>query len=461
MNTYLPDTMLNFLRFFGINRAVGYGVLARIWGLISAPVTLFIIASKFSKEQQGFYYTIGSLLALQVFFELGLTTIIATFASHEFAKLTWEKGGQISGDPIAMGRFKDLLCKTTKWYGIISILLIIGLVPAGLFFLSTGHNTAIDFTWRLPWILAVLGLAMNLMVVPFFAVIQGSGDVATIYHREMLGSVIGICIAWLVMGMNGGLYAVFAVSLGSIIISWSYLLKYKPQLLKMAWNGIFSKKNIGGKIGYISWWDEIWPMQWKIAVSWASGYFISQLFTPILFYYHGAVVAGQMGMTMSACNALFGVSFMWMNVRMPEFGKLIAKREWKELDRLFFRVFYQSIGVVITGAIVGWTLIWFLQRHYQIGQRFLPAPQVAILLVSVVINVIIVGLATYLRAHKQEPFMVISVIGGVLNGTTTWLLGMWYSSMGIAAGSLTLNLIVGIPSAYIIWRRCRKSWHTI
>jgi O-antigen/teichoic acid export membrane protein len=150
-----------------------------------------------------------------------------------------------------------------------------------------------------------------------------------------------------------------------------------------------------------------------------------------------------------------------MSVKSPDFGKLIAKCEWPELDRLFFRVFYQSIGVAVSGAIVGLALIWLLQVYYQeIGQRFLPATQAAILLASTIINVTIYSFAVYLRAHKQEPFMIISIIGGVVNGTAAWLLGMWYSSMGIAAGSLALNLIGWIP-AYIIWRRCRKSWHMI
>lgn len=33
----------------------------------------------------------------------------------------------------------------------------------------------------------------------------------------------------------------------------------------------------------VSWKTEIWPLQWRIALSWLSGYFIFQLFTPILF----------------------------------------------------------------------------------------------------------------------------------------------------------------------------------
>ncbi len=45
----------------------------------------------------------------------------------------------------------------------------------------------------------------------------------------------------------------------------------------------------------ISWRREVWPFQWKIAVSWLCDYFIFQLFTPVLFAFRGPVEAGQDG----------------------------------------------------------------------------------------------------------------------------------------------------------------------
>ena len=43
----------------------------------------------------------------------------------------------------------------------------------------------------------------------------------------------------------------------------------------------------------ISYMKEIFPNQWKIALSWVSGYFIFHFFNPVLFA-EGPVVAGQM-----------------------------------------------------------------------------------------------------------------------------------------------------------------------
>lgn len=455
----IKDYSLKLLRELGIDRAVGYGVLTRIWTVLAGPLTMVLIATKFTKEQQGYFYTFASLLALQVFFELGLMTVIAQFASHEFINLSWCDKGCVEGDSRSLLRFISLLCKAVIWFGVASLFLVIFLIPAGLIFFQGNSSTTPDFSWRIPWMLAVVGTAMNLFVTPFFAVIMGSGDVTTVNHRQMLGSIVGSCISWLVIGLNFGLYAVFAVSAGNILVSWSYLVKYKPGLLKLVWHELLSFQMKKG-INAISWWGEVWPMQWKIAFSWVAGYFIFQLFTPVLFHYHGAVIAGQMGMTLSASNALLAMCITWMNARSPEFGKFVALKKWDDLDRLFSRTMIHSVIVAIIGAFIGLSCIWYLQKNYTIGQRFLPVSQVAMLLVATVITVVIYGFATYLRAHKQEPLLMVSLFCALIQGCATWYLGKHYASSGITFGFMSISIIFSLPAVYIVWRAYKRKWHS-
>lgn len=84
------NIIVKALQFVGVNRAIGYGVLTRMWSALAGPLTILLIATRFSKVEQGFYYTFSSILALQVFFELGLLTVLAQFAAHEFAFLSWD-----------------------------------------------------------------------------------------------------------------------------------------------------------------------------------------------------------------------------------------------------------------------------------------------------------------------------------------------------------------------------------
>jgi hypothetical protein len=395
---------------------------------------------------------------MQIFFELGLTGVIATFASHEFSKLQWGNRGAVYGDPAALGRFTSLLTKSTKWFAVAGIILCAILIPAGLIFFSSSQSTVANFHWKLPWVLAVIVTAINLVIIPFFAVIMGSGEVVTVNHREMLGSMIGSCISWVVILLQGGLYSIVAVGLGNVLISGGYLLRQKPLLLKTAWRAIIhSDKSVYDDT--ISWRREIWPLQWKIGLSWVSGYFIFQLFNPVLFYYHGAVVAGQMGMTLTASNALLALSLNWMNVKAPELGKLIALRDWLNLDKVFNKAFYQSLSVVTLGAVIGSLLIWYFQIYYEIGSRFIPAKYATVLFFTVGATLTINNFAVYLRAHKQEPFFWLSILAAILQGTATLFLGKNYGVSGITASFLLVNLFIIMPLAFFIWRRCKVNWH--
>lgn len=453
----LTEKLLKIFSHFGLNRAISYGVLTRAWSVIAGPVTILMIAGHLTKVQQGFYYTISSLQALQVFFELGLMTLIAQFASHEFVRLQWGAKGAVEGDPLARERFFDLLAKGARWFSISAALLILVLVPLGLTFLASKEGGS-DFSWKIPWLLAVLGTASNTFVIPFLAVVLGSGEVAAVNRREMVAAMLVSAISWLVLGAQGGLYAIAAATFGHSIVSWWYLLRHKPEMLRELWRR-FRLRHLPPPEARISWRLEIWPVQWKLALAWISGYFVFQMYTPVLFHYQGPVVAGQMGMTLSASNALLAVSLTWINSTMPEFGKLVAQRQWRTLDALFAKVQRQSFLVVVVGAVIGTAAIAVLQRYLPMGSRFLPASHAAVLFAGVTVQVLVSGFASYLRAHKKEPLFLLSMVTGILQGAATWVFGMKFGSIGLVTSYFALTLLIALPVTFTVWKRCRTKWH--
>lgn len=446
---------VRLLKYFGVNRAIGFGILTRAWSALAGPLTIVLIATRLSTIEQGYYYTFSSLLALQVFFELGLITVLAQFSAHEFAFLSWGEKGDITGSEAHHSRFVDLLSKGFKWYAVSAVIMILVLIPAGFLFFTQSSYITVDFSWRLPWALAVIGVGGNLLLTPFYAAITGSGEVASINRREMMGGISGSIIGWLVIGCGGGLYAIPAVTTGRIMVGVVYLFKSKPRMVKTALSHAFgSLKNSHT----ISWWGEVWPMQWKIALSWVSGFFIFQLFTPVLFKFHGPIVAGQMGMMLSVVNSIQAVCLMWINSRSPEFGKLIAQKKWKELDTSFKQILKQAIVVCVVVSIAGVLTVASLQFYTNIGNRFLPVSQFVIFLVAVCGNIFISAWAVYMRAHKQEPMLLISAFCALLVGTSTFFFGMKYSSLGIAVGYCFITLSYGIPSTYICFVKFKRRY---
>src|SRR6202046_2344477 len=99
----------------GLDRAVGFTVLARFWSSAAGLITVALIARFLSPAEQGYYYTFGSLIALQIVFELGFSLVILQMASHERAHLAISVDGIVSGDAAPHARLASVLQKTVRW----------------------------------------------------------------------------------------------------------------------------------------------------------------------------------------------------------------------------------------------------------------------------------------------------------------------------------------------------------
>ena len=451
----MKKSFTKIINAFGINQAIFYSIALRGWQLLAGPVALFLVAHYFSPTQQGFYYTFGSLLTLQMFFEMGLSFVIIQFVSHEFSILGWKKNGRISGGA-HIKRFKALASSAFLWYLIISLFFLFIVLPFGLYFFSLKHTSAMDFSWRAPWCILVIATTFNLILTPLLAIIEGSGRVNEIYGLRLAQNIIGTILAWIIIISGGGLFNACAVAIANACISFSWLYKKNKLLLRL----VTKTKTFSSlrKQQNFSWNDEVLPMQWRIAVSWIASYFIYQIAVPILFYYHNPIIAGQFGMTLAITSMITFCGQAWLNAKAPFMGRLVAEKNWLMLDQLFYKIMLQSSLFVLLACIgfIGFTL---LLQQFPIIHRLLPAWQVAALAAGALINHLINCFGQYLRSHKREPFMWLSVISGILFGSASWYFGRKYGSDGIVLSLIIISLIYGLPSSWIVWKRSKDQWH--
>jgi len=209
----------------------------------------------------------------------------------------------------------------------------------------------------------------------------------------------------------------------------------------------------------ILWMKEVWHFQWRIAVSFLCGYFLFQLYNPILFAFRGAVEAGQMGMSLSLANALQSVAVAWISTKSAPFGALIARREYQQLDRIFFQAIKQAVAVCIVCAVlvlIG--CVYINLRDYKFSHRLLDPLLLGFLFLNATVNVVVFGEAFYLRAHKQEKFLVNSVVGAIITGLTAFFLGRIYGAAGMVIANSLLN-VVGLVWATLIFVKYRRIWH--
>ena len=444
------DVFIKLLKWLEVDRAVMFAVLSKVWSLFAAPITLLLISLYLKPEVQGLYYTFLSLVAMQSFVELGFCIVITQFASHEWAGLYLDDSGFISGDERARQRLISLGRLVFKWYACASIIFVLLVGGGGYLFLSQSPDLGIS--WKGPWFSLMVVAGLQLWALPFLSLLEGCNQVHTIYRFRFVQGVFISLAMWMAMSLDFGLWmAIAGVGAGLIATLYLILIVYRK-----FFQPFFTFK----PEQEIHWKEEIWPMQWRLALGGSMGYFMVSIYTPVMFHYHGPVVAGQMGMTWQLVAALGSLAMAWVATKVPRFGILVAQKNYSELDRFFFRTSGISMGVISLGAVLLWLLVYGLNYfEHPLAQRLLSPLPFGLFIVGTVLGQIAQCQSAYLRAHKKEPFLLYSFVYGLLNGIVVWFLGSRFGAIGASVGYLSVMTLVSVPLGSYIWITCRRKWH--
>lgn len=453
MNEYLSV----IIRKIGLDKTIAYSTGSRIVAAATGVLSVFFITTFLTGIEQGFYYTFGSIVALQVFFELGLTGIMTQYVAHEASHLDLDEESLYHGEQIYISRLSSLVHFCVKWYFVLAGLVFITLLIIGYVFFNRYTTGNADVSWQMPWAIICISTAIKIFQSPFNSILMGLGKVKEIAKVGFLQSIIIPLVSWSGLACGLKLYVVGVGYLVSVIL-WHFYIKRKrlDVILLNLWKYHISES--------VSYWKEIFPYQWKIALSWVSGYFIFQLFNPVLFATEGPVVAGQMGMTLQALNAINAFSMSWLNTKIPLYSKLIALKDYYQLDTIFVRTLKQMVMVCICLLSIFFLIIVFLNiSQFSLGSqvlanRFLGYFPIVFLMVPIIIRQFVNSWATYLRCHKQEPYLWYSLVGGICSCFCVLIFGKLYGLYGITI-STCLQCILFSPWAYIIYKHKKKEWH--
>jgi hypothetical protein len=431
----------------GLDKAVFFTASGRVWSLLAGPVSLFLVATRLSKEEQGFYYTIGSLLAMRLLFELGLMQLITQFAAHEMADLHLDPDGGISGNDINLRRLGNLLRRAVFWFSAAAGLLVLIVTPVGVYWLSSPQNSE-HINWVWPWVLSVFVTGLSLAVTPVLACLNGIGFISEVARFAAIQSMVGSLAAWFVLLQGGALYAV-PVQLAIVFMSGSMtlLVKYRKLLRRLF--------EIGKLDSTFNWRKEVWPLQWRAGIGWFCGWFIFQLFTPFVFRFQGAVAAGKLGMALNIINQFSVVTRSWIEMRVPSWGRLIAQRKSEIVFSQFYHRLKVSTCIYIGGSGVGLLLLRYFVPHFfpSLSGRILDLPLFALLFFGFGVTHIVNAIALLVRSFKREPFLIMTLVNSGLVTTGLLTLGQWYGVFGVISVFVLVQLIVVLPWACLIFRR--------
>ncbi|KTC55806.1 hypothetical protein AO262_25875, partial [Pseudomonas fluorescens ABAC62] len=358
------------------------------WRLFSGPLLLLLIPVYLSAEVQGYWYTFISLAVLAVFADMGFSSILLLFSSHEFAHLNFNLDKTLTGKPENLIRLATLGKFAIKWSCVMGIVVFPIVLIAGNFFLASKVST---INWQIPWLIygaASILVFLNSMLLSF---IEGCDSVGDVQKIRFYISVTTVAATVLLLVNGEGLYALsIALLLGALAGLIITCKKYK---------NMFRQLYEVGKNNDHSWSPEIVPLMWRFALSWMSSYFTLSIFTPLAFHFYGAVEAGQVGLSMAICMALFSIANIWVSINTPKINIYVAQRNYETLDSTFKRAILLSTLTYLLGMITLFTGIELLQNHLPITQRLLPQVELSLVALGWLIQSWIYAMAVYMRAH--------------------------------------------------------------
>lgn len=430
-------------RIFSLDAHILSTLLYRGWSILAGGVTILLIPLRLSGEEQGYYYTFVSLLALQIFFELGLSQVIVQFMARQSAYLTAISLERLEGPPEDIERIKAVVRLVHRWYALAAIIFFVVVGLGGALYFS--GEPSLSQKWVTVWLVLVLSSAWNLFLSGKMALLEGLGLVADVSKLRLRQSMAGHTFMWLGLLLGWSVYAMLFVPCVAGIMSTIWLNRC-AQTIKISKGNQSSPQTI-------RWSTEIFPMQWRIAVSWMSGYLMFQMFTPLIFQSQGAIEAGRLGLALAVFTAIQTVGMSWITAKIPVFSQLIRRGDRQELNTLFFRLLKHALVFTAIATTLVPLVVGILGNHgYPVFARIASLPSLFLLAAVTTVNLVVFCAATYMRTHNTEPMMPISVVAGVLTAVTASITAP-LGTETLLLGYLVVSTFLTLPWTLMLFRR--------
>ncbi len=439
--------MRNFIK-EKIDPAVFFTGLNQLWKLASGLVSMILIPLFLTKEAQGYWFTIVSLAALVMLADLGFSSIITQFAAHEFAFLRIDDR-EITGSEQHLNRLASFFVFSAKWAAGILLIAFPVISVIGFLILSQKEGTV---QWLMPWAVYLSGAGLTFFNNSLLCFFEGCNLVGPIQRIRIAISIVTFVLMWLGLVFRLSLHALSLSLLLSAFIGTCIIWKGFGHFIR-------SFFDISKHFAY-SWKEKFVTLQWRYAISWASGYFIFQMYTPVMFHYYGPVEAGRVGLSIVLWTAVFSISNSWIYAIIPKLNMLISHKNWNQLDDLFYKRLLLACMTYVTGALSVFVLVAFFRGKWEIINRLADNTTLLFLGIGWFLQIVVNSLAVYLRSHKREPLAVPSFVSAVYIVITTILCAYYLPPHYFFLGYIS-SYIWGMPWILFIFFKNKKVWQSV
>ncbi len=431
----------------GLDRDISYAVGARVAIAVGQLTTLILVALMMPPAVQGYHFSFLAFITLLHFFELGFYVVLVNAVAHETAHLNLAAEGRLVGPEEPLNRLASLLRLSLRWYSFASSAFIILVPGVGWWFFSNHSQSGV--AWQAPWIAFIIAAGLNIWGNAGLSFLEGCGQVVESYRIRLLAALTGQVAAILVL-LSGAELWVTVTAIG-ITAAAQILLTIGNHLT------LFRSLAVRAPVEGLSWREDFWPLQWRIALQGIANGACVATFVPVAFHYLGPIEAGRMGVIWAIAGGAQSVMISWIQARAPRLAAFAARADRTSLDAMFFKLLRASVGVFALGLGLAWLGLTGLHlAEFDVASRVLTPQGNALMFAAVLIYLPAFTMAVYLRAHKEDPSALTNAAISVAGALLIWTAGAHYGTNAMAAVYFVLIALIMLPCQTVIFLRFHK-----
>lgn len=424
-------------------RNLFYASGARIFQLLSGILIITLSAIFLSKANQGLLLTLNSIAAVQIFFELGFSSVILQYVGHERTKVVYHEDEGFSGPAENLQRLANVYRMARVWFNWGAVGCSVFLIIAGsAFFFDRAIDNSI---WFIPLLAISIGIPLSLYSQRFWVVYEGFGHIRRVYQFRIYASFLSCVAIGICFYFGYGLFSPIISPLSFFI--FSQLLRFSHFRFWDWFEKIETEKAQQKKL-----FKEVLALQSKISVSWLCGFFMFQSVTPIVYKLSGPESAAIIGIGMSAILILNGLLATLVQIKIPKLLEFINNKKIAEYFSYGKKILWITIAAAIFLAILGGVFIYLL--HFLdvpwLANRLPDLKTYSFLMLAAILNQVISTQATLTRLFKAEPYLFHSVLVAITT-VSVMILSAKLGVTKIAMYYFSVTLMISIPSSSLIF----------
>lgn len=375
--------------------------IAQVCSALKGPLVLLPVGLLLTPGEQGYWFTMVSLGAAVALADLGFSIMLTQVVAHEFSSMDLRQSYSDMKDS-DVSKQAGFISSAIKFYFIFVVIFAVFILFAGLFFFE------FERPWVNIWFLHVVSGLLLLCLTFFQAVVNGIDRVESIFQEKSVLAASNVFVTCSLLFLGAG---VWALPLG-ILMSVAGVFCLHWYRHKRFWLAIFGCRGVGsGSFARIK---ALLPLQGRYALSWLFGYIIFQAFVPIVFKYEGEVLAGRLGLLMTAYMAISNLSGAVVVAKLPQLAKMAANGEEQRLLSMFTGALRKRMVVHVLLVASFMAVQWLALKNGFLGSRLLEFEESALLALIYFPIALFTSWASYIRSHKEEGFVVHAALNAVL-----------------------------------------------